>query len=210
MVNMIRDMVSGTWERIVEWFSPAVPVKEDFKMKTLMKFDRNTLFKGHQGSICTFQGDICLYNQYYEASTHQRVDGKDVHIKIQQEFTNPKWLESKIEKLHTLLKTLQYENMPDNSSEFVMYHQGMEFHIMRHYAHVSKKYVTDVDNMLGHWDSIQIFRKMKRLYPILRQKFKEMSVEQIAEMASELHHEGNETWIIHPNILQSSTNNGTT
>ena len=203
-------MVSGAWERIVEWFSPAVPAREDIKMKTLMKFDRNTLFKGHQGTICTFQGDICLYNQYYEASTHQRVDGKDVHIKIQQEFTNPKWLDKKIENIHKLLMMFQYENMPENDKEFVMYHQGMEYHIMLNYSHVCKKYVTDIDSMLGHWDSIQIFRKMKRLYPILRQKFKEMKPVELAEMVTELNHQGNKTWIIHPNILQSSTNNGTT
>jgi len=203
-------MVSGAWERIVEWFSPAVPAREEFKSKTLMKFDNHKLFKGHSGSIATFQGNLCIYNQYYEASSHQRVDGNKVHIKIQQEFTNPKWLENKIYNLHRLLITLQYENMPENSNEFVMYHQGMEYHIKPHYSHVCKKYVTDVDNMLGHWDSIQIFRKMKRLYPILRQTFKDMTIENLAEMVSELHHESNKTWIIHPNILHSGTNNGTT
>ena len=210
MVNIIHDMVSDVWEGIVEWFSPVPPVKEEFKSKTLMKFDKHKLFKGHSGSIATFQGNVCIYNQYYEASTHQRIDGSDVHIKIQQEFTNPKWLINKIEKIHQVLMAFQYEMMPDNSKDFVMYYQGMEYHIKPHYSHVTMKYVTDIDNMLGHWDSIQIFRKMKRLYPILRQKFKDMPVTKLAEMVTELNHEGNETWIIHPNILQSSTNNGTT
>lgn len=203
-------MVSGAWERIVEWFSPAVPAREEFKSKTLMKFDKHKLFKGHSGSIGTFQGNICLYNQYYEASTHQRIDGDNVHIKIQQEFTNPKWLNDKIENIHKILMMFQYESMPNNHREFVMYHQGIEYHIKSHYSYVCKKYVTDIDSMLGHWDSIQIFRKMKRLYPILRQKFKEMTPVELAEMVTELNHESNETWIIHPNILHSGTNNGTT
>ncbi len=211
MVNMIRDVVSNIWERALSVFSPGeTKLGPEYKSKTLMKFDRDKLFKGHSGTICTFQGDICIYNQYYEASTHQRVEGKDVHTIIKQEFHNAKWLEDKLDKLVTLLKTLQYENMPENNYEFVLYHQGLEFHITRYYSYVSKRYVSDIDNMLNHWDSIQIFRKMKRLYPIVRQSFKDMKIEQLAEMFSELHHEANKTWIIHPNILHGGTNNGTT
>ena len=211
MVNMIRDVVSNIWERALSVFSPGeTKLGSEYKSKTIMKFDRDKLFKGHSGTICTFQGDICIYNQYYLASTHQRIAGKDVHTRIKQEFRNPQWLEYKLETLITLLKTLQYENMPQSYNEFVMYHQGLEFHIMRHHSHVCTTYVSDIDNMLNHWDSIQIFRKMKRLYPIVRQTIKDMKIEQLAEMFSELHHEANKTWIIHPNILQGGTKNGTT
>lgn len=211
MVSVIRDMVSNIWERALSVFSPGeTELDVSFTSKSLMKFDRNKLFKGHSGTICTFQGDICIYNQYYEASSHQRVEGKTVHIRLQQEFRNPKWLDKKLEKLSTLLKTLQYENMPNNNDEFVMYHQDFEYHIRPYHSYVCKKYNGKIDDMLNHWDSIQVFKKMKRLYPILREKFKQIEISELAEMASELHHNANNTWIIHPNILNSSPKNGTT
>ena len=194
-------MVSSVKEGIKNWFSQDA-TEEKYESKVIMQVRINKLFKGHSAHISTFMNDICIFNSYFEASSHQRVSGDKVHVKLVQEFMNPKWLNKKLDDTIALLKPLK--NTPIDSNTFVLQYQGFEYRLSPGFSYVEQKYTTTVPNMLDHWESIKVFKKMKRLYPILRNRIKEVEPKYLADMAYGIHKDqpiSTPTWYIHPNII---------
>ena len=200
MYVMVRKMITGVFGSLFDSKKYPQEYHRD-EGKVLMKFRPGQLFKGHQGSVCLWGNEIIVHNSYYSGTSHQRIDRDGISLVLQNDINHPKWLGEKLNDVSTLLKHLQYENMPPRYMEFMLIDKNDKYLLNESYACITSRSKLPVGEGYNHYDSIQDLKRLNKNYSFLKRKIKSMTVGELVEMCSILHKKSNNNWTISERLI---------
>jgi len=151
-------------------------VSEEEYPKTLMRFNRNALFKGHDGGISINNNKLFIYNRYYGSSTMQVVDDNGI---VQVAVTvrvdkKPLWLIN-------LIKSLENKLNKDLVSLYIK-KDDIYYTVGQYELSAELKAYVKINSMLSHKDSIDTIKLLKRRLSKLMKNIKSCNEEYLIDM----------------------------
>jgi len=171
--------------------------------KSIYKFDRNRLFKGHQGriSLMNFNNQQVLdfSNTYFGGYTNHRyvINDNQTHLMSTKHIKMPNKIQKKVEALSNYMHQdiIEHGNIPGIRFKHETFtdnngiHDSISFETRHMYSHkgedleicIVHRTIKPGLHVHGHYDNIQELNALNLRYKIFKQNMESLSIEDLSK-----------------------------
>ncbi|BCV01515.1 MAG: hypothetical protein CM15mV42_1980 [uncultured marine virus] len=146
--------------------------------KSLMKFERDKLFRGHRGEVWVHNESLTIRNTYFNSECTQTVHTNDnlVKITVHTYHKNPKWLSSFLTHIENEL------GLSHNNIKLVLESDKYTYTVGNYNTSTKYKELAELICMYNHYDAIKVIKAMSGGMPLLLKNIRSCNREYLLDM----------------------------